>query len=108
MLVTGLAPHIGYDNAAKVAKKAHDETTTLREAARALGLVTADQFDEWVQPGEMIGSTKPDKTRPGGDKIFLSYVRADGGPESFYKSLGYVDTGLVHDGEREAVLDLTR
>ena len=48
------------------------------------------------------------RTRPGGDKIFLSYVPADGGPESFYKSLGYVDTGLVHDGEREAVLDLTR
>ena len=68
MLVTGLAPHIGYDNAAKVAKKAHDEATTLREAALALGLVTEEQFDAWVQPGEMIGSTKPDKTRPGGNE----------------------------------------
>ena len=46
------------------------------------------------------------RTRPGGDKVFLSYVRADGGPETFYKGLGYVDTGRVHSGEREAVLDL--
>jgi diamine N-acetyltransferase len=48
------------------------------------------------------------RTRPGGDKIFLSYVPADGGPEAFYKGLGYVDTGRIHEGEREAVRDLTR
>jgi diamine N-acetyltransferase len=47
------------------------------------------------------------RTRPGGDEVFLSYVRADGGPENFYKRLGYVDTGLIHEGEREAVLNLT-
>ena len=46
------------------------------------------------------------RARPGGDKVFLSYIRADGGPEAFYKGLGYVDTGRVHSGEREAVLDL--
>ena len=47
MLVTALAPHIGYDNAAKVAKKAHHDGTTLREAAVELGLVTAEEFDAW-------------------------------------------------------------
>ena len=53
MLVTALNPHIGYDNAAKVAKKAHTEGTTLREAALELGLLTDEQFDEWVQPERM-------------------------------------------------------
>ncbi len=56
MLVTALNPHIGYDNAAKIAKKAHKEGTTLREAAVALGLVTGEQFDAWVDPRAM---TKP-------------------------------------------------
>ena len=55
MLVTALNPHIGYDNAAKIAKKAHKEGTTLKEAALALGLVTAQQFDEWVRPEKMVG-----------------------------------------------------
>ena len=58
MLVTALNPHIGYDNAAKIAKKAHKEGTTLREAALDLGLLTNEQFDEWVKPEEMIGSLK--------------------------------------------------
>ncbi|MCB9491671.1 MAG: class II fumarate hydratase [Dehalococcoidia bacterium] len=53
MLVTALNPHIGYDNAAKIAKKAHAEGTTLRESALALGLLTNEQFDEWVKPDEM-------------------------------------------------------
>ncbi len=57
MLVTALAPHIGYDNAAKVAKKAHAEGTTLREAAVALALVSAEEFDRLVQPATMIGPT---------------------------------------------------
>jgi fumarate hydratase class II len=56
MLVTALNPHIGYDNAAKIAKKAHKEGTTLREAAIALGLLTSEQFDQWVKAEEMIGS----------------------------------------------------
>ena len=43
------------------------------------------------------------RTRPGGDRIYLSYVPADGGPEAFYKSLGYEDTGVNHGGETEAV-----
>ncbi|MCF8496323.1 MAG: class II fumarate hydratase [Alphaproteobacteria bacterium] len=55
MLVTALNPHIGYDNAAKIAKKAHAEGTTLKEAAVALGLLTESQFDEWVRPEDMIG-----------------------------------------------------
>jgi fumarate hydratase, class II len=55
MLVTALNPHIGYDNAAKVAKKAHAEGTSLKEAAVALGLLTEQQFDEWVRPENMIG-----------------------------------------------------
>jgi fumarate hydratase class II len=53
MLVTALAPHIGYDKAAKIAKHAHEQGMTLREAAVALG-VTAEQFDQWVKPEEMV------------------------------------------------------
>jgi fumarate hydratase class II len=53
MLVTALNPHIGYDNAAKVAKKAHHEGTTLKAAAVALGLLTEAQFDAWVKPEAM-------------------------------------------------------
>ena len=55
MLVTALNTHIGYENAAKIAKKAHKEGTTLREAALALGLLTDEQFNEWVDPRKMIG-----------------------------------------------------
>jgi fumarate hydratase class II len=55
MLVTALSPHIGYDRAAEIAKKAHHEGTTLREAALALGYVSAQDFDRWVKPGDMIG-----------------------------------------------------
>ena len=58
MLVTALNPHIGYENAAKIAKKAHKEGTTLREAAIDLGLLTNEQFDKWVVPKNMIGSLK--------------------------------------------------
>ena len=54
MLVTALNPFIGYDNATKIAKKAHKEGTTLKEAAIALDLLTAEQFDEWVKPENMI------------------------------------------------------
>ncbi|MEO7192288.1 MAG: class II fumarate hydratase [Vicinamibacterales bacterium] len=53
MLVTALNPHIGYDSAAKIAKKAHKDGTTLKEAAVALGLVSADDFDRWVDPRRM-------------------------------------------------------
>lgn len=55
MLVTSLNPHIGYDNAAKIAKKAYQEGTTLKTAALDLGLLTEEQFDEWVKPETMIG-----------------------------------------------------
>ena len=54
MLVTALNPYIGYDNAAMIAKKAHTEGTTLKEAALALGLVKAEDFDKWIKPEEMI------------------------------------------------------
>ncbi len=54
MLVTALSPHIGYDRAAAIAKKAHAEGTSLREAALALGSVTAAQFDHWVRPDRMV------------------------------------------------------
>tara|TARA_B100000678_G_scaffold254527_5_gene231775 strand:+ start:23772 stop:25184 length:1413 start_codon:yes stop_codon:yes gene_type:complete len=53
MLVTALNPHIGYDNATKIAKKAHKDGTTLKEAAIELDLLTAEQFDEWVKPENM-------------------------------------------------------
>ncbi|MBN3767388.1 class II fumarate hydratase [Burkholderia sp. Ac-20365] len=58
MLVTALNPHIGYDKAAKIAKKAHKEGTTLKASALALGYVTEQQFDEWVRPNDMVGNTK--------------------------------------------------
>jgi fumarate hydratase class II len=54
MLVTALAPHIGYDKAAAIAKKAHREGTTLREAALALGHVSGEDFDRWVRPEDMV------------------------------------------------------
>ncbi len=55
MLVTALNPHIGYENSAKIAKKAHAERKTLRQAAIELELLTNEQFDEWVNPKNMIG-----------------------------------------------------
>ena len=58
MLVTALNPLIGYDNAAKVAKHAYKSNTTLREAAIELGLLTGEQFDEAVQPEDMVGPLK--------------------------------------------------
>lgn len=54
MLVTALNPYIGYDNAAKIAKKAHKEGTTLKEAALGLGLLTEEQYKEWVDPAKMV------------------------------------------------------
>ncbi|MBI1222105.1 MAG: class II fumarate hydratase [Bacteroidetes bacterium] len=58
MLVTALNTHIGYENAAKIAKTAHKENKTLKEAAVQLGLLTPEQFDEWVRPEDMVGSLK--------------------------------------------------
>lgn len=58
MLVTALSPHIGYENAASIAKKAHGEKLTLKEAALASGLLTAEQFDRIVRPEEMVGPRK--------------------------------------------------
>ena len=55
MLVTALNPHIGYDKAAAIAKRAHEEGTTLREAALALGFLTGEQFDAWIDPSKMVG-----------------------------------------------------
>ena len=58
MLVTALTPYIGYDRSAEIAKKAHREGTTLKEAAIASGHVTAEQFDDWVRPEHMTGTNK--------------------------------------------------
>jgi fumarate hydratase class II len=58
MLVTALNPHIGYENAAKIAKTALKENLSLREAAMKLELLTSEQFDQWVRPEDMIGSLK--------------------------------------------------
>ncbi|HMM87223.1 MAG TPA: class II fumarate hydratase, partial [Azohydromonas sp.] len=55
MLVTALAPHIGYDRAAEIAKAAHRDGSSLRDAAIASGLVGAEQFDAWVQVDAMLG-----------------------------------------------------
>ena len=56
MLVTALNTKIGYDKAAKIAKKAYKEGTTLKEAAIELGYLSAEEFDLWVRPEDMIGS----------------------------------------------------
>jgi fumarate hydratase, class II len=61
MLVTALNPHIGYDKASIIAKKAHKEGTTLKEAAVATGYLTAEQFDQWIVPSDMIGPDKATK-----------------------------------------------
>lgn len=58
MLVTALNPHIGYENAAKIAKTAHKEGKTLKQTAVELGLLTPEQFDEWVRPENMVGAMK--------------------------------------------------
>ncbi|MBN8531670.1 MAG: class II fumarate hydratase [Alphaproteobacteria bacterium] len=58
MLVTALNPHIGYDNAAKIAKKAHKEGTSLLDAGKALGLLNEEQFKSWVRPEKMIGPSE--------------------------------------------------
>ena len=58
MLVTALNPHIGYENAAKIAKLAHQEGTTLKEAAVKTGLLTEEQFKQWVNPANMIHPSK--------------------------------------------------
>lgn len=55
MLVTALTPHIGYDKAAQIVRRAHDEGSGLREAALALGHVSGEDFDRWVIASEMIG-----------------------------------------------------
>src|SRR5262249_26979116 len=64
MLVTALAPHIGYDGAAAIAKRAHEVESTLRESALALGHVTAEEFDRLVRPEHMVkpGGEAPPKT----------------------------------------------
>jgi fumarate hydratase class II len=56
--VTALAPHIGYDRAAEIAKKAHREGSTLREAALALGYVSAADFERWVRADAMLGPSR--------------------------------------------------
>lgn len=58
MLVTALNTHIGYEKAAKIAKTAHENGTTLKEEAINLGFLTADEFDQWVKPEDMVGSLK--------------------------------------------------
>ena len=58
LLVTALNPHIGYDNAAKVAKKAFNDGTTLKEAALAMGLLSEAEFDKWVDPHKMVGPSR--------------------------------------------------
>jgi len=54
MLVTALSPHIGYDKAAEVAQRAHKDGLTLKEAAIALGYLSAEEFDRWVRPEDML------------------------------------------------------
>ncbi|HZN26179.1 MAG TPA: class II fumarate hydratase [Burkholderiales bacterium] len=65
MLVTALNPHIGYEKAAAIAKNAHKKGLTLRESAIALGHVTAEQFDQWVRPEDMVGIKI---SAPGGER----------------------------------------
>jgi fumarate hydratase, class II len=59
MLVTALAPHIGYDRAAAIARRTHAEGTTLREARSPSGHVTAEEYDRWVKPERMVAPDPP-------------------------------------------------
>ena len=68
MLVTALNPHIGYEKAAAIAKKAHKEGTTLKQAALKLGYVTGKQFDEWVRPEKMVGNVENSRQAAKGAK----------------------------------------
>lgn len=63
MLVTALNPYIGYDKAAATAKKAHKENLTLKESALKLGVLTSEQFDQWVRPEQMLGPSPPPKPK---------------------------------------------
>jgi len=65
MLVTALNPHIGYDKASEIAKKAHKAGSTLKEAAVASGYLTAEQFDQWIVPSDMIGPSPAKKQKTG-------------------------------------------
>jgi fumarate hydratase class II len=65
MLVTALTPHIGYDASARIAKKAHHDGTSLRDAALALSLVTAEDFDRWVDPRQMLAPDADDTSASG-------------------------------------------
>jgi fumarate hydratase class II len=58
MLVTALTPHIGYDRAAEIAKRAHHDGSTLKQAALALGYVTEQDFERWVRPADMVHPSK--------------------------------------------------
>ena len=58
MMVTALNPYIGYDKASKIAKKALKENLPLKEAGQQLGFLTAEQFDQWVNPEDMLAPTK--------------------------------------------------
>jgi fumarate hydratase class II len=60
MLVTALNPHIGYDKAAEIAKKAYAEGSTLRQAALQLGYLNEEEFDQWVRPQDMLGAGRHD------------------------------------------------
>ncbi|MDP3366463.1 MAG: class II fumarate hydratase, partial [Pseudomonas sp.] len=60
MLVTALNPHIGYDKAAEIAKKAYTEGSTLRQAALQLGYLNEEEFDQWVRPQDMLGAGRHD------------------------------------------------
>jgi fumarate hydratase class II len=58
MLVTALTPHIGYDRAAEIAKRAHHDGSTLKQAALTLGYVTEQDFERWVRPADMVHPKK--------------------------------------------------
>ena len=60
MLVTALNTHIGYDNAAKIAKKAYADGTSLKTAAIAMDMLTESEFDQWVKPENMVGKINID------------------------------------------------
>ncbi|MDB5862745.1 MAG: fumarate hydratase, class [Betaproteobacteria bacterium] len=78
MLVTALNPHIGYANAAAIAKNAHKKGTTLKESAVSLGHLTAEQFDQWVKPEDMVGMKISAPAKDGGSQSGGSKGKAKG------------------------------
>ena len=89
MLVTALNPHVGYDNAAKIAKTAHKDGSTLKEAALKLKLINEADFDKWVRPEDMLGTLFSHPLKLSSN--FISKLTVSGCNRSKVKDVGQIE-----------------